>query len=180
MSIFPNVVLDGGTDWVRHAHETVVRFLKQQLAVNGWVNPPTNFGATPLTFEEVQPEEAGVDLVANTVAITLGDVPEQRLEQLGGGLYSLAIPVFIDVYGEKSSISVSVADDVRRLLTDRSIPMFDFSDPANPVPKAGAYIDFEQVVGPRRPAAAAEASAELRRNWRVVKATAISYFTADF
>ena len=180
MSIFPDVVLAGGTDWVRHAHETVVQFVVQQLTVNGWVEVPTNFGVTPVHFEEIQPEEAGKDLTPNTVSITLGDVPEQRLEQLGGGLYSLAIPIFVDIYGEKANVAVSIADDVRRLLTDRAIPIFDFTHPDNPVPKVGAYIEFEQVVGPRKPAAAAEASAELRRNWRVVKATAVSYFTADF
>lgn len=180
MSIFDDVVLPGRTDLVRHAHKTVATFLEQQLAVNGWVTPPTNFGATPVTFREVIPEDIGDDLVPNTVAILAGDVGSQRLEQLGGGLFSIDIPIFVDVYGEKSQIAVSICDDIRRLLHDRCIQTFDFTDPANPVPLTGSYIDFDRVLGPQRPLAAAEASAELRRNWRVVRATATSYFTAEF
>lgn len=181
MSLFPDLQLTSGTDWVRQVHKTVAAFLEQQLAINGWVNAPANFGTTPVHFEEIPPEDVTNDVVPNTVSISLGDVGVQADAQLGGGLFSLPIPVFIDVYGERSQIAVSISDDIRRLLTDRSIFIYDFTDPANPVPfPSGAYIDFEQVVGPRKPVAAAEASAEFRRNWRVVRATAVSYFTAAF
>jgi hypothetical protein len=179
-SIFDPVVLPGLSFWSRHVHQTVAKFIEEQLANNGWVNDPVNFGTSAVHFEEFQPEEAGTDLVPNTVSISLGDVPEQQLEQLGGGLYSLSVPIFVDIYGAKISISVSIADDVRRLLTDRALPLFDWTDPANPVAMDTSYIEFERVIGPRQPMAAAAASADLKRNWRVVKLTAVAYFASDF
>lgn len=178
MTLFAPVDLAGSRFWVRHVHQTVATFIEEQLDHLGWVNSPVNFGTQGFVFEEIEPEAAGEgDLAYNTVSITLGDTPAEEPEEIGASFYSVSIPVFVDVYAVEQSIAVSVCDDVRRVLTDMAIPLFDFTA-APPTPFDGSYIEFEQVIGPRRPQTSIEAVAPMVRNWRIVKALAVTYFSA--
>lgn len=175
MTLFPAPALTGSRFWVRHIHQTCATFVEEQLTALGWVDDPVNFGTLPVVFQEIDPEVIGEnDLAPNTVSITLGEIPEEREEELGAGWVSLSVPIFVDIYGAKHDISVSIADDVRRAFSHNAITLYDFTnDP--PVPFGESYIDFENVIGPRRPPVAADASDLLKRNWRVVKALAITY-----
>lgn len=162
----------------RHIHKTICSYLETQMATLGWVNDPINFGASPLTFQEIQPDENGETVTPNLLAITLGDVDQDTLEQLGGGVWNMPIPVFFDVYGDNGSVAVSIADDVRDLVSrGQIISVYDWTDPSNPV-KQDDYIEFERVVGPERPQASI-GSTDFRKHWRVVKGIARVYYAAD-
>lgn len=159
----------------RHAHKTVAAYIEEKLTQLGWVGSAVPFGATPLTFKEVVPDENGVAVAANTVSITAGDLSEDALAELGGGLWEVVLPIFIDVYGDSASIAQSIAEDVREQLTrGMVIPMFDWSDVQAPA-LDGGYIEFEGVVGPERPQASA-VSQDFRKFWRVVKVEAHLYY----
>lgn len=161
----------------RHTHKTICRYIETQLTTLGWVNAPVNFGTTPLTFVEIQPDENGEPVAVNTVAITLGDGPVDTAEELGDGLYSVAYPFFVDVYGENQSIAVSIAEDVKDVVNHEiSILLFDWTDPNNPVEQTD-YMTFERVSGPQRPPISFQ-SQDFRRHWRVVKGLARLYYEA--
>lgn len=146
------------------------------MATLGWVNQPVNFGATALRFQEFQPEQEGEAIMPNLLAISPGNENEDDLEQLGGGLWSVELPMFFDVYTEKSSLSVSIASDVKDLLTrEKAIYLKDWTNPSSPV-TLGDIIYFEQVTGPQQPPSAA-VSSDFRRHWRVVKCMAHCYYT---
>ena len=86
----------------------------------------------------------------------------------GGGLASLAAPVFVDVFADRVALAVAVCDDVRDLLERKRFDLLDFI-PATPVPIVGAYIDIDMVVGPRSPIAPM-AIDSFKRRWRVMSA----------
>ena len=162
----------------RHVHKTICTYVEDQLTTKGWVNDPVNFGATAVTFEEIQPDENGLAVEPNTVAITLGDAPAAELEELGDGLWSIPYVVFIDVYGDNGSVAVSIAEDIRDSIDrDKCVYVSDFTDPNNPVVTTN-YVQFERVVGPERPPASAS-SQDFRRYWRIVKATARLYYSPE-
>lgn len=175
MALFAPAVVAGTRFRSRHVQKTVASFLQEKLGELGWLTPPINFGSTPVTFKEIQPDENGLTVVANTVSVTGGDLGESLDQQLGGGIWELVIPFFVDVYGETSSVSTSIAEDLREQLAyGRVLPLLDWSDVQAPVSVEGSYIEMENVVGPERPQAG-QLSADFRRNWRVVKAEAHVY-----
>lgn len=160
----------------RHTHKTLCAYIEARLTTLGWVNSPINFGTTAVTFTEIQPDENGEKIEPNVVAITLGDGPDDVLEELGGGLYSISYPLFVDVYATNQSLAVSIADDVKDSLNhDMSIPLYDWTNPSAPVQQSD-YITFEKVFGPERPPVSV-ASNDFRRHWRVVKGLATVYYS---
>lgn len=166
----------------RHVHRTISAYIEEKLTTLGWgkavpsgPQPSVNFGATPLTYQEIQPDENGQTVKSNTVAITPGDEQQDELGELGGGLWHVAIPFFFDVYGEDQSISKSIASDIKSLLTRGTvIPLYDWTT-GTPVQANGAYIEFEFVLGPERPPVAQTAS-DFRRYWQIVKCEAHTYY----
>lgn len=171
-SPFPPVRIPQTRFRSRHVHKTVAEFLEEKLGQLGWITAPVNFNTTPVTFKEIQPDENGITVETNTVSVTAGDLGADEEIQLGGGLYEVAIPIFVDVYGEKASVSQSIAEDLKEQMAyGRVLPLLDWSDVQNPVAVAGAYIEMENVIGPERPQAS-QVSQDFRRNWRVVKAEA--------
>lgn len=162
----------------RHVAATLVDYVRDQLTELGWVNPPVNFGTAPIIFQDMTPDEAGVPIAPNTVCVTLGDEPANTEEELGGALLSIAYPLFVDVYGTKQSIAVSIACDVKAILFSKAIPLYNYA--AEPRVKVdGAYIEFEEVEGPMRPPVSLAAGADdFRRYWRVVRAEAVTYLGA--
>lgn len=161
----------------RHVHMTVARFISEKLDELGWVTPPVNFNATAVTFREVAPDENGVSLAENTVSVTAGDVGEDAEQQLGGGLYEVVVPIFIDVYGQSSSIAQSIAEDVKEQVSrGRVLPLYNWSDVQAPAAVSGTYIELEAAVGPHRPQASS-VSADFRKFWRVVKVEAHVHYS---
>lgn len=171
----------------RHVQQTLAMFVRQNLVARGWGqrdpssdpadDPTVNFGTSPLAYVSVLSENLTINPPKlNTVSITIGDEPDDKLEQMGGGLYSVAYPLFVDVYGEAASTSIAVAGDVKAILSRQYIPVYDFTG-SPPVQTDDEYIEFENVRGPIVPAREPGASAEFRRHWRQIQADAIGYFT---
>jgi hypothetical protein len=157
----------------RHVTDTVAAFVRQRLDELGWVTPPTNLDATPVTFVQAPPQ-VPAEVVPNTIAVTLGDEPADFEEQLGGELVSVEYPVFVDLYAESRALAYRIGSDVKDILTRRTIPLLDWTtDP--PVTVPGSSIEFDNVSGPRTPEGAA-ALQGMDRHWRVVQATAYTYF----
>lgn len=139
------------------------------------VQPAVNFGASPVTYQEIQPDENNVAITANTIAVTPGDEGIDELAELGGRYWHVAIPFFFDVYGDDQSIAKSIASDIKGLLTRGTVlPLLDWTS-GIPVAVPQAYIEFELVIGPERPPAAQSAT-DFRRFWSVVKAEAHTYY----
>jgi hypothetical protein len=151
----------------RHVHATVFNLVKSGLTTLGWVNSPVNFSTTPVTFLDFQPEERGVDIVANTIAVSLGDVEDDVLGQVGGGLWSRRYPIFIDVYGVHLPITEAICDDVRDLLPEPGAA-FALVDQTTGLDVAGADLEIEFLFGPERPAVAGTFDG-LKRNWRIMR-----------
>ena len=158
----------------RHVEATIAAYVRGGLSDLGWVSEPINFGATPLTWvDEVPTENSDVQVAPNTVAMTFGDIGEEGLEQLGGGLYSLNIPVFFDVFGDNGTIARCICSDILDLLKrDKVIPTLDWTTGTGD--QTAETILFDVVMGPERPPASEMASSgDFRKHWRVVKATAV-------
>lgn len=159
----------------RHVHKTLAAFMEEKLAELGWVNAPVNFGADPVVFEEIQPDENGKAVAPNTVAVTLGDPQTDELYELGGGLYHVAAAAYFDVYGTSASISQSIAEDIKEQVTrENIIPVYDWSIASAPV-KTTSTIEFENAIGPEKPGAAA-VSTDFKRFWRIVKVECHVYY----
>ncbi len=172
MTLFPSANVPALRFRSRHVHKTVAEYLREKLGELGWLTAPINFNATAVTFREVQPDENGTSVAPNTVSVTAGDLGDDQETQLGGGIYEVVIPFFIDVYGESAGLAQSIAEDLREQLTHgRVLPLYDWNDVQAPARVDGAYIEFENVVGPERPQGS-QTSADFRRFWRVVKAEA--------
>lgn len=157
----------------RHVTDTVAAFVRQRLDELGWITPPTNLDATPLTFVQTPPQVAA-EVQPNTIAVTIGDEPADFEEQLGGDLVSVEYPVYVDIYAETRPLAYRIGSDVKDILSRRTIPLLDWTG-ATPVPVAGSSIEFDNVSGPRTPEGAA-ALQGMDRHWRVVQAVAYTYF----
>lgn len=160
----------------RHIHATVYNHLRTELGLIGWINPPINFGTEAVTLVDYQPEERGERIERNTVAVSLGDVPADREEELGartGGLLSGLYPVFIDVYMADQPLSVAICDDIRDIFQMAYLPVVDqvTGDPSDYV------IDVEEVLGPQRPNAQIGAE-QFKRYWRIMRLAARVYYNS--
>lgn len=156
----------------RHLLQTCLDHIETGLRTAGWIDAPVNFGTTPVTFLEVQPSEGGITVAPNTVAVTLGDEPEDRDEELGAGLQSCDYTLFVDIYGASNSVSMSLADDIKTLLKHTALPLVDYGASATGVP-TDHRIEFHTVVVDRPNLV----TGLDKRYWRTVKATAALYFT---
>jgi len=106
----------------RHIHHTVVEYIREQLRELKWMTEgQTPFGATPVEIITAHPKEweTTARLEAGTVAITLGDESMPDLEESGGPLYSMDVPIFIDVFSDNESITLALALDIRDILLGR-------------------------------------------------------------
>jgi hypothetical protein len=158
----------------RFMQATLTNHIRDGLAELGWSGDDVNFGTTPVTVVDYQPDERDSVPAQNTVAVTLGDVPESAEEELGGasgGLSSVDYVLFVDAYMAEQALSVAIADDIRDLLEYQYIDLID-QITGQPVP--GTRIGFEETLGPQRPDGAG--SDNFRRHWRVVKSIARLYY----
>lgn len=166
----------------RQVHQRICDYIEAGMKDLGWgdaslpladpLNAAVPFQATPLTYVEVQPDENGLDVAENTLSITLGDGGADDDAQMGGGLWQIPYPLFIDVYGASSGLALSIIEDVKGLINyGLKINALDYTTDAAGV-ATDEWIEFEDVTGPERPAAAAFA-ADFRKHWRIVKATVV-------
>lgn len=165
----------------RHLHATLVDFITTGLAEFDWMGTNVPYGAAPITIIDHAPDERGTPITANTVAISLGDEQEDLEQELGassGGLYAVSVPVFVDVYGEQTAISIAIAGDIKQILKHSNLAMRDWSV-MPPVPVPGMWIEIDEVLGPEMPPAARDATEQFRRNWRLIRAMSVTYFNED-
>lgn len=158
----------------RHIHASLVNYLRNELSGTGWVNPPINFGTAPVVLVDYQPEERGERIEQNTVAVSLGDIPADRDEELGaaaGGLRSGLYPVFVDVYMADQPLSIAICDDIRDAFDNAYLPVIDqvTGDPSDYV------MDIEEVFGPERPNAQLGAD-QFKRFWRIMRLAVRVYY----
>jgi len=159
----------------RLVHKQVVDLLRAGLTEMQWMAEPVIFAATPVTLVDFQPDERGKAIAANTVAVTMGDEMDDAGEELGsgfGGLQSVEIPLFVDIYGEHQSISTALGADVKALLKNITTPLLSWDGT-----QTEATLEIDDVFGPEVPDAALTAGAEnFKRHWRVVRARTTTYF----
>lgn len=154
----------------RHVHKTIADFIETRMVALGWQSSPAPFGTVPVIFKEFEPDEPNpVEILPNTVSITLGDETGDELLQLGGGLWQATYPLFVDVYGVNFSIARSIASDVKDVIADVYMPVLDFTASNLGVATAERLSIERESILVERPAAAADAK-DIRKNWRVVKA----------
>lgn len=162
----------------RAVHNTIADYLVAKMTSAGWVSAPVNLGARPLNIIRFTPDTNDTSITPNVMAITLGNEPAEKVEQLGGGLSSIHYPLYVDVYGENQGITTSICNDAHDALFLQVIPIYDYStDPRSAVP--GSYVQFESVTGPfMPPQAEISATDSLRRFWRTLQADAWTFFSA--
>lgn len=164
----------------RHVHATLFDYVRSSLIDLGWgnaalpaddpANLAVNFGTPAATYIDNQPDEAGVAVAPNTIAVTLGDEPAAEDLELGGGLLEVAFPVYVDIYGQNQSIAVSIASDVKAMLEDHFLTVCDYT--ARPPAPTDEVIEIDKEdVDVSRPQAAI-GSQDFKRYWRVVRARA--------
>lgn len=156
----------------RHLHATVVRHIRTALTSGGWVDAPVNFGTTPVTVIDYEPQQAGETPALNTVAVSIGDQGADEEYELGGGISTCSYTLFVDIYGENEPIGVAIGDDIKDALTDTIIALRDFTTDAAGV-DTEAQIEFEMVIVETVPTATSTLD---KRSWRSVKATAVCFF----
>lgn len=174
----------------RHIHASLVTFITAGLQADGWLDANAPFGATPVTIVDYQPEERGTAIAPNTVAISMGDQGTDDEWELGGrygGLLSVEIPLFVDVYGERAAISLAIASDIKDRLRWAVLPVFDQvqagfdNDPFNQtgfdtdVSAPGMTIEVDSVMGPEAPKVV-DTAGQLKQHWRVLRARTVTYF----
>jgi hypothetical protein len=157
----------------RHLHKTVFDYVNAQLTNMGWtIDGDVPFGAPPVVMQDVLPEEWDEEslLEPGTVAVTLGDEDAATNEELGGPLASIEVPFFIDVFMDTPGTTLALALDIRDILCGR-VPGSSRHhnvtnyNPSTPTPPTGYTFVFEDVI-----------RENVRKNWEVVKATAVMYF----
>lgn len=158
----------------RHVQQTLVDHVTEQLDARGWISLPTNFGVTPITVIDVEPEFTSSQPIApNTVAATITNELEDRAHELGGGLWSVEYFFAIDIFGDMPATAVSIAADVKALLAAQPvIPVRNYTGTTSV--ESDERIEFDMVtVG--RPAQA-KGNHEFRMRWRSVLGRMTVYF----
>lgn len=164
-----------------HVQRSVARHLYSGLTSLGWFDDPARYTETPFVWEPDHDPDAVAagngPAKPNTIGLSIGDVPDILPQELGGGLQSQNIPVFVDIYAEKRGIARNLGDDVQGILQgevwapSRYVPFYDFSA-STPTLVTDQAIEARGVEA-RWPVGAGD----WRRRWRVVSFTAVVYWT---
>ena len=163
-----------------HVQASVSRHLHAGMTSIGWFDSPPRWTETPFVwdpdFNAEQVLAGGGPASTNTIGISLGDVPENSILDLGGGLQSINMPIFVDIYAENRNTARNVGDDIQQILqgelwaTSRYIPLYDFA-------QTPPHLDTSQALEARLIEARWPPGAgDFRRNWRVVSFTATCFF----
>jgi hypothetical protein len=168
----------------RHLRATLYNKTRADLDDLGWISAPVNFGATPITVIDYQPDERGEIVATNTVAVSIGDVTNDEDAELGaavGGLRSAWYPVFIDVYMATQALTDAVCDDIRDIYDNDFFPLIDqiTGQPCDGNDGRPAItIEIEEVIGPDRPTAGASIEA-FKKYWRIMRLGCRVYYRYD-
>lgn len=164
----------------RHVHATLFGYVRSSLVALGWgnaalpagdpANATVNFGTTPATYADYQPDEAGIGIKPNTVVVTLGNEPAAEDLELGDGLREVAIPVFVDIYGESQAIALSIASDVKNLFEDHYVTVLDMTHAPPQLTDELIELDKDDVSFHRPEQSVG--SQDFKRYWRIVASTA--------
>jgi hypothetical protein len=164
----------------RHVHATLFDYVRAHLVALGWgdsslpaddpANLAINFGGVAMTFIDSQPDESGLVIVPQTVAVTLGDEPASEDLELGAGLTQVPYPLYVDVFGTNQAIAQAITSDLKDILEDIYIPVMDhLTDP--PTATDEVIEIWHEDVESGRPQASLTAQ-DFKRYWRVTRATA--------
>lgn len=151
----------------RHLRASLVNKVRKDLDQLGWITPPINFDSQPVVVIDYQPDERNEPIATNTVAVSLGDVVNDKDEELGaadGGLRSGFYPVFIDVYMGEQALSDAICDDLRLKFDCAIFPLVDQITQTDSAEK----IEIESCMGPDKPGAL-NAGDPFKRYWRVMR-----------
>lgn len=154
----------------RHVHATIVKHVTEKLDELGWVDDPVNFGTTPVTILDYEPQEAGETPAINTVSISIGHEGHDAEYELGG-MSQVEYTLFLDVYPENESIGIALAADIKDSIKYAALTLLDFTE--GPPATTDGYIEFDSVIVEVVPTATTTLD---KRSWRSVKATACCFF----
>lgn len=153
----------------RHLRRTVADWLRVELTALGWLGlGEINFDTQAFRVLEVEPEDAGGKVEHNTVMVSMGDEPPIEAIEMGGGLYDQSVALFVDVFAARPGIAVSIASDIRDLLTGRVLYVSDYT--TNPPTVTAEQVEMHDVM--LRHPDLTGAVGDFRRNWRIINATA--------
>jgi hypothetical protein len=157
----------------RHLHKSLFDYLEARLDDLKWtISGEVPFGCPPVIMQDVLPEEWDEEsvLVPGTLALTIGDEARSLGQELGGPLAMIEVPFFVDVFMDTPGTTLALALDVRDILCGRTKnstrypTMYNYNmDPEVQAP--GFSIEIEDVF-----------RSNIKRNWEVVKFTAVMYF----
>lgn len=173
----------------RQMQASVALHLKTALTDLGWLADVPTLTEYPVRWDADHDAEglvsAGGPQGENVIGLSLGDTPENREEEMGDGLLSVSVPVFLDIYGENRSIALNISDDIMAILQgqlwtpSRYIPLYDHSqDPPVLVTDRALEARLPEARWPSG-GATGQAVPEWRRRWRVVSFTATTYFNSE-
>jgi hypothetical protein len=160
----------------RHVHHTVANYIADNLATLGW----TVEGSVPFDSPVVKIWKSsaiiagGLDrnVVPGTVAINLGNEPMSDPEELGGPLSSQEYPIFADVFQDKESTCLALANDIKDIVmgrlpgTRRGMPVIN---QMTALAEPGWWIELEDIER-------VKPESNFALHWQVVKVTATTYF----
>ena len=160
----------------RHIQESIADDLETALMALGWLGPTgVPFGTKPVDVQRKRMDESEMKAITgNTVVISWGDEPDWVEEELGGGLVSVSPVMFVDVVGVSDPISLAIASDVKDVLAGTHPNYSRFHQVRDqtqtpPVPVPGWQVEITDVIRERP-------TADWRRYWQTVKATATVYY----
>ncbi len=155
----------------RHAHESMYNYVKGVLAATGWTGSTPPLGAPAMTVLDYEPQEAGEIPPIQSVCISFGDQKSIGTFDLGGGLYEVHYPVFIDIYPENESIGISIGEDISDALIENYLHLIDYTG-STPVDTGNVMEITDVQVCPIPTSGKMD-----KRSWRVVKAMAKLQYT---
>lgn len=164
----------------RHIQESILDALEARLTFLHWIaadNTLTPFGASPVVYQRRRMEESELKAVTgNLVAVSFGQELDDLDEELGGGLLSVEMPVFVDCIAEKENHALLIAADVKDFLagrapgTSRYLRVHDKGSASPATPVDGWLIELTDVIREQPD------TVDWRARWQAVKATAYVTF----
>ncbi len=109
---------------IRMIQDNMLRYIEQGLQDLGWFDSGRNHASIDVRSE---PVDWDVEALPNIVAITM-EHSSERESEMGSNLTENRWEFYVDVYGEKESLAVHLATDIRDLLRGK-FPSIGFNKP---------------------------------------------------
>lgn len=157
---------------VRHVQQTFADMVEAGLTSLGWMGGPTALWGTPaVELLEVEPDGVKDFNGRQVVAVTAPTELSAEDAELGG-LLATTIPLYVDVYGVRPSVTMSIASDIRDLLDRRTVDVLDHTQ--TPPAVSGVSAEVERLTIDRPPQS--YGATDFKRNWRVIELTLRVYY----